>query len=100
MSLVRLELTPGQTEWLRPVLMEHFKAQTAVLDRHDIKIGKREDGKRPRFRALSRMDKELDANNVKTRERLSSILPDSQLAAYETFRAEQRKRLRSQLLQR
>ena len=95
----RLELTPEQTERVRPVLKDHVEAQRAILDKYGIEPGNR-GGKRPGFRTLRRMGREFDANRARTRKRLSAILPDAQLAAYDALQAEQRKRMRSLLLQR
>ena len=93
---VKLELTPEQTERVRPILKEHFDAQMAVLDRHGVAPGNR-DGERPGLRTLRRLRKDLGANNERTVERLSAILSRAQLETYEALQAEQRRRLRALL---
>ena len=94
-----LELTPEQAEWVRPVLMQHTGAQTAILDKYGIKPGGAGGG-RLGLRGLRQLQEEMDANNSHTERQLSIILSESQMAAYESFQAEQRRRSRSRLLQR
>ena len=96
----RLELTPEQTDRVRPVLKEHFEAQMAVLDRYDAMPSNRSGGKRPGFRMLRRLRKNLGEIRTRTLKRLSTILSEAQMAAYEALQAEQRKKLRALLLQR
>ena len=91
----KLELTPEQTKQVRSILKEYFDAQMAVLDRHGVAPGER-----PGFRTLRRLRKDLGANNERTTERLSAILSEAQLATYEAFQAEQRKKLRALLFDR
>ena len=96
----RLDLTREQAERARPILEDHFEAQIAVLDRHGVSRGIRDDGERPGLRTLRRLRKDLGKINDKTAQRLSALLSEAQLAAYEALQAEQRKKLRSLLLQR
>ena len=94
-----LELTPEQTEWVRPVLTQHTSTQTAILDKYGINPAT---GGRNRLglRGLRQLQKEMEANNSRTDRQLSVILSESQMAAYESFQAEQRRRLRSRLMRR
>ena len=96
----RLELSPDQTDRVRPILKDHFEAQMAALDRHGVARGSRGGGEGLGFRTLRRLRKELGKINEKTAERLSALLSEAQLATYEAFQAEQRKKLRSLLFQR
>ena len=96
----KLALTPDQTEPVRAVLKDYFAAQLAVLDRHGVAPGDLDTGKRPGFRTLRRLRRDLGENNEKALERLSAILSGAQLAAYEALQAEQRKKLRALLLDR
>ena len=96
----KLELTPEQAERVRPILEEHFEAQMAVLDKHGVGPGNRDDGGRPGLWTLRRLRKDLGANNERTAERLSAILSGAQLEAYEQHQSEQRKKLRALLFDR
>ena len=96
----RLELISEQADRVRPVLKEHFETQIAILDRHGIAPGDRDGDKRPGFRTLRRVRKDLGENNARTEKRLSTFLTEAQLDAYEVLQAEQRKKLRAQLFQR
>ena len=96
----KLGLTSEQKDRVRPVLKEHLEAQMAVLDRHGVAPGNPDGSKRLGFRTLRRLRKELGKNNARTSERLSAILTEAQLKAYEALQAEQREKLRALLLQR
>ena len=96
----KLDLSPKQADRTRPVLKDHFEAQMAILDRHGIAPGHRDGGKRPGFRTLRRLRKDLKKNNARTAKQLSVILSEAQLAAYEALQREQRKKLRALLSER
>lgn len=96
----RLELSSEQAGQVRPILTEHFEAQIAILDKHGVAAGNRDDGKRPRLRTLRRLRKDLGAVNDRTDERLAAILSSSQLEKYEELQAEQREKLRALLSER
>ena len=96
----KLELTPEQEDRMRPVQKEHFEAQINVLDKHGLGPGNRADGKRPGFRTLRRLRKDMDEINENTGERLSAILTGMQMAVYEALQTKQRKKLRELLWQR
>ena len=92
-----LKLTPEQADRVRPVLKEHFEAQMAVLEKHGVDFGGRE---RLGLRTLRRLRRDMSANNARTAKRLSAVLSESQMSAYEALQAEQRKKLRALLFAR
>ena len=98
--VAKLGLAGEQADQVRPILKDHFEAQMAVLDKHGIAPGNRDSANRPGFRTLRRLRKDMGEINEKTEERLSAILSEAQLAAYEALQAEQRKKLRALLFQR
>ena len=93
----RLGLTSEQTDRVRPVLKEHFEAQMAILDEHGIALGDRDGHKRPGFRTLRRVRRDLSENNARTEKRLSAFLTEAQTEAYEALQAEQRDKMRALL---
>ena len=96
---VKLELTTEQTNQAEPILKAHFELQTDVLDKHGITLGKHDGEKRPGFRTLRRVRKDLKQINVSTAKQLSTFFSKAQLEEFETLQKEQRKKLRKQLRQ-
>ena len=98
--VVKLDLAAEQGDRVRPILKQHFEAQMAILDKHGISPGQRDSTKRPGFRTLRKLRKDMRRNDGKTEERLSAVLSETQLAAYKAFQTEQRKKMRSLLSER
>ena len=92
----RLALTEEQREPVHPILEEHFDAQMAILDTYDIGGGSRGDNKkRPRFRKLRALRKDMSENEAETAARLTGLLSAEQLAEFENLQAERKKQLRA-----
>ena len=96
--VAKLNLKAEQGERVRPILKEHFQTQMAILDKHGIAPGQRKSAGRPGFRTLRALRKDMRRSDARTGERLSAVLSEEQLEAYEAFRAEQGKKLRAILL--
>ena len=99
-TVAKLDLTPEQANRVRPILAEHIEAQMDILNKHGIAPGQRDSAERPGFRTLRALRKDMRRNNARTGERLSAVLSEVQLEAYEALQAEQRKKLRALLSKR
>ena len=91
----KLALTGKQMARVKPILQNHFDAQMGILNKHGIKIGNLERGKRPGLRTLRALRNDMDENRAKTMKQLSGILSEEQMAAFETMQAEQKERMRA-----
>ena len=88
----RLVLTPEQEARVKSILEEHFKTQTATLEKHNTS-GDVIDLQRMRV-----LREEFRANKAKVESRLSGVLSEAQMAAFRRIRAEQNEKLRKRIL--
>ena len=98
--VAKLELSAQQRDRVRPILKEHFKAQMAILDKHGVAPGNRDNADRPGFRTLRRLRKDMDEINERAEARLSDILSEAQFEVHKALKAEQREKLRALFFQR
>lgn len=96
----KLEFTPEQTELVRPILLDQFEEQRAILDRRGIDLGINGDGDRPGLLTLLALRRDLREADAITAGRLSAILSEQQLEAFEELGAEMRETMRKLLIQR
>ena len=96
----KLEFTPEQTELVRPILLDQFEEQRAILDRRGIDLGINGDGDRPGLLTLLALRRDLREADAITAGRLSAILSEQQLEAFEELAAEMRETMRKLLIQR
>ena len=95
-TISRLDLTEEQIRQLKPVLADHFNAQTAVLDKYGFNSANRDD--RPDAQTLHALRREFDDNKNMTSKRLSGILSKEQLAEFEKIQKVQKKQIREKFL--
>ena len=91
----KLGLTGKQMAQVKPILENHFDAQTAILNKYGLSIGNRDRGTRPGFRTLRALRNDMDEHHAKTTKHLSAILSEEQMAEFEKMQAEQKERMRA-----
>ena len=92
----RIGLGEARLESFAAVYSDHVNAQMAVLEAHGIEFGAERQG-RTRLRTLLALRRDLREADEATLQRLSSILDDEQLAAYQAIQEEQREQNRQRI---
>ena len=93
-----LNLSSEQADRARPVLEEHLGAKMSILEQHGIDLGK--SGERPGLWTLLKLRRDIAESREEVMERLSAILTEAQLDAFEELEDKQEKRIRALLLER
>lgn len=93
-----LNLSSEQTDRARPVLEEHLRAKMAILEGHGIDLAK--PGERLGLWTLLKLRRDIAESREEIMERLSAILTEAQLEAFEELEDQQEKRIRALLLER
>ena len=90
----RLNLTPEQEELLTPIIEQSMEDRLALFDKHGIERQKEGEKKRPSFKKLRALRKDMKALNKETREQVSGVLNDTQLKEWDKIQEENREALR------
>ena len=93
-----LDLTSEQTDRARSLLEEHLRTKKAILEGHGIDLGK--PGERPGLWTLLKLRRDIAENREGIMERLSAILSEAQLEAFEELEDQKGQRIRALLLER
>jgi hypothetical protein len=92
----RLQLTPEQTDQIRPILMEEFQKLKAMRDKYG--DGDGNGSQRPRTRM--KMGRELKSIQSETDDKLRTILSKQQMEELKKIREEWREQMRERASQR
>lgn len=90
----RLNLTPEQEEQLTPIIEQSFEDRLALFDKHGIERQTEGDKKRPSFKKLRSLRKDMKALNKETRTQVAEVLDDEQLKEWDKIQEENRAALR------
>lgn len=97
----RLNLTEDQIEQMRPVLENSVERRLAILEKYDIDLENRDpDKKKPGYRTLRKMRKDMNKSREQTNKELSNILSDEQLKEYKKIQDERKDKMRAKLKER
>ena len=95
----RLELSPEQSEQLRPVLRAYFQGQRAILEKYGLDIRNRaDDGESSSAESMRELGEELRKNNDWLQGQLAGFLSDAQMQEWERLREERRERFTDRML--